>query len=297
MLKDHIKAFRDFLRNERNFSEHTVSGYIADMSRLAEFFDKRGLSGPSDLSRQDARVFLLELEESGLSKRSVARKISCFRSFYSYLIRKKQAQKNPWAAISLPKLAKKLPGFLYPEEIDILLGAPDMKTAAGLRDKAVLEMLYASGMRVSELVKLNMSDVDKDDGEILVSGKGSKERIVLIGSSAISALKDYIRSGRPKLASKAGNRALFLNRSGGRLTVRSVERMIQKHLKSGGITKKITPHSLRHSFATHMLERGADLRSVQELLGHASLSTTQIYTHITKERLKTVYDKAHPRAS
>jgi integrase/recombinase XerC len=297
MLKGHIKSFRDYLKSERNFSGHTVSGYTADLNRLAAFFEEQGLSNPGDFSRHDARAFLVELEDGGLSKKSVARKISCFRSFYSYLLKRKAAVKNPWTAVSLPKLAKKLPGFLYPEEIDLLMDAPDLKSPAGLRDKAILEMLYASGMRVSELVQLNMSDVDKDDGEILVSGKGSKERIVLIGSSAIGALKDYIRSGRPRIASKAGNRAMFLNKSGGRLTSRSIERMIQKHLLRSGISKKITPHSLRHSFATHMLERGADLRTVQELLGHASLSTTQIYTHITKERLKTVYDKSHPRAS
>ncbi len=297
MLTNHIKAFGDYLSNERNFSEHTSSAYLIDLNGLDRFFGEKGFSGPAAFNRHDARTFLLELEEGGLSRKSIARKISCFRSFYSYLIKKKIVKNNPWTAVSLPKLGKKLPGFLYPEEIELLLESPDMKSPSGLRDKAILETLYASGMRVSELVKLNISDVDKDDGEILVSGKGSKERIVLIGSSAITAMKDYIKYGRPKLSPKAGGRALFLGRTGGRLTSRSIERMIQKHLKRAGISKKITPHSLRHSFATHMLERGADLRTVQELLGHASLSTTQIYTHITKERLKTVYEKAHPRAA
>ncbi|MFA5104227.1 MAG: tyrosine recombinase XerC [Candidatus Margulisiibacteriota bacterium] len=296
MLKSHIKAFCEYLRNERNYSEHTISGYLIDLNRLALFFEEKGLSGPGIFSRYDARAFLLELEQGGLSRKSIARKISCFRSFYSYLLKKKLVKNNPWTAISLPKLAKKLPGFLYPEEIELLLESQDKKSPAGLRDNAILEMLYASGMRVSELVKLNISDVDKEDGEILVSGKGSKERIVLIGSQAITSLKDYIRYGRPRLSAKAGNRAIFISRSGGRLSSRSIERMIQKYLKKCGINKKITPHSLRHSFATHMLERGADLRTVQELLGHASLSTTQIYTHITKERLKTVYEKSHPRA-
>ncbi len=297
MLKNHIRAFADYLINERNFSEHTCSAYLIDLKRLAAFLEKRDIPGPEAFNRHDARAFLMELESGGLSRKSIARKISCFRSFYSYLIKKKLARSNPWAAVSLPKLPKKLPGFLYPEEIEALMDSPDLKSPAGLRDKAILETLYASGMRVSELVKLNLSDIDKDDGEILVSGKGSKERIVLIGSSAIVSIKDYVRYGRPKLASKSGGRALFLGRFGGRITTRSVERMIQKYLRRSGITKKITPHSLRHSFATHMLERGADLRTVQELLGHASLSTTQIYTHITKERLKNVYEKAHPRAA
>ena len=303
MLKRHIKAFGDYLKDERNFSEHTSSGYLIDLNRLASFFEKKELPDPGVFSRHDARAFLLEIEESGLSRRSIARKISCFRSFYSYLIKKKIVRNNPWTAVSLPKLVKKLPSFLYPEEIALLLESPDTRSPAGLRDKTILEMLYASGMRVSELVKLNLSDVDKDDGEILVSGKGSKERIVLIGSMAIAALKDYIRYGRNRLVTrrpsgtaKPVGRSLFISRSGGRLTSRSIERMIQKYIKRSGINKKVTPHSLRHSFATHMLERGADLRTVQELLGHASLSTTQIYTHITKDRLKTVYEKAHPRA-
>lgn len=296
MLKSHIKAFGGYLKDERNFSEHTLSGYLLDLNRLALFFEKKGLSDLGIFSRQDARAFLLEIEETGLSRRSISRKISCYRSFYGFLIKKKIVRTNPWSAVSLPKLSKKLPSFLYPEEIELLLETPDTRSPAGLRDKTILEVLYASGMRVSELVKLNLSDVDKDDGEILVSGKGSKERIVLIGSLAIAALKDYVKYGRNKLGVKAGGKALFINRSGGRLTSRSIERMIQKYITKSGINKKITPHSLRHSFATHMLERGADLRTVQELLGHASLSTTQIYTHITKDRLKTVYEKAHPRA-
>jgi len=296
MIKDKISSFLDYLKNERNFSQHTYGNYALDLKQLDSFLDERKMSDISSFTRTDARAFLVKLEEGGLSRKSIARKISCYRSFYSYLIKLKLIKTNHWSGVSLPKIIKKLPNFLYPEEIDLLLGAPNLKSPSGLRDKAVLEVLYASGMRVSELVKLNISDVDKDDGEILVSGKGSKERIVLIGSPAMAALKDYIKYGRSKLVKSTSNRAIFLGRFGTRITSRSVERIIQKHIKKAGIDKKITPHSLRHSFATHMLERGADLRTVQELLGHASLSTTQIYTHITKERLKTVYDGAHPRA-
>lgn len=296
MIKDKISSFLDYLKNERNFSQHTYGSYALDLKQLDSFLDERKMSDISSFTRTDARAFLVKLEEEGLSRKSVARKISCYRSFYSYLIKSKLIKVNHWAGISLPKITKKLPNFLYPEEIDLLLGIPDLKSPSGLRDKAILEVLYASGMRVSELVKLNISDVDKDDGEILVSGKGSKERIVLIGGPAMDALKDYLKYGRSKLVKSTSNRAIFLGRFGTRITSRSVERIIQKHIKKAGIDKKISPHSLRHSFATHMLERGADLRTVQELLGHASLSTTQIYTHVTKERLKTVYDGAHPRA-
>jgi len=296
MIKDKISSFLEYLENERNFSQHTYGSYALDLKQLDSFLDERKMPDISSFTRTDARAFLVKLEEGGLSRKSIARKISCYRSFYSYLIKSKLIKTNHWSGISLPKVIKKLPNFLYPEEIDLLLGTPNLKSPSGLRDKAVLEVLYASGMRVSELVKLNISDVDKDDGEILVSGKGSKERIVLIGSPAMTALKDYLKYGRPKLVKSTSNRAIFLGRFGTRITSRSVERIIQKHIKKAGIDKKITPHSLRHSFATHMLERGADLRTVQELLGHASLSTTQIYTHVTKERLKTVYDGAHPRA-
>jgi len=296
MIKDKISSFLDYLKNERNFSQHTYGSYALDLKQFDSFLDEIKMSDISSFTRTDARAFLVKLEEGGLSRKSIARKISCYRSFCSYLIKSKFIKVNHWSGISLPKVIKKLPNFLYPEEIDLLLGIPDLKSPSGLRDKAILEVLYASGMRVSELVKLNISDVDKDDGEILVSGKGSKERIVLIGGPAMTALKDYLKYGRSKLVKSTSNRAIFLGRFGTRITSRSVERIIQKHIKKSGIDKKISPHSLRHSFATHMLERGADLRTVQELLGHASLSTTQIYTHVTKERLKTVYDGAHPRA-
>lgn len=295
-MKDLINSFIDHLENERNLSGNTTESYLIDLLQFERFMRSRDLGGVQDIGKVQARMFLMDLEEKGLSRRSIARKISSIRSFFKYLMKKKAARANPWAALSTPKIAKKLPGFLYKEEIETLMDAPDIKTPAGMRDKAIIEMLYASGMRVSELTELNISDVDKEDGEILVTGKGSKERVVLIGSKALTAARDYLRYARPKLNKASSNKAMFVGRSGTRLTARSVERALKKYIKISGIDKKVSPHSLRHSFATHLLEGGADLRSVQELLGHSSLSTTQIYTHVTKERLKSVYDKSHPRA-
>lgn len=294
-----IGSFISYLEQERNFSRHTAQNYRIDLAQLSSFINNvKDTADYLNVDRNIARSFIMLLENKGISRKSIARKISCYRSFYRYLVKEKIAVNNPWKAISIPKVQKKLPSFLYGEEIELLLEQPDVRKSSGLRDKAILEMLYASGMRVSELTALNVNDVNRGDGEILVFGKGSKERVVLIGSSAISAVKEYLKLGRSKLQKNTNkNKALFIGRFGDRLTPRSVERLMQKYVKCAGINKKVTPHSLRHSFATHLLERGADLRSVQELLGHSSLSTTQIYTHITKERLKTVYNKAHPRAN
>ncbi len=297
-MLEHVKSFSEYVEQERNLSNNTAKSYFLDLKQLVGFLKKRDITDFSEVDRGIARSFIMFLEEGKASRKSIARKISCARTFYKYLTRQKVIDKNPWKALSIPKIGKRLPTFLYPEEIDLLLEQPITKTPMGMRDKAILEILYASGIRVSELTGLNITDVDKSDGEILVFGKGSKERIVIMGSAAISAVSDFIKYARPKLVKEGGrkNNALFIGRLGERLTPRSIERTIKKYGKAAGIDKKITPHSLRHSFATHLLERGADLRSVQELLGHSSLSTTQIYTHVTKERLKTVYNKAHPRA-
>ncbi|MCX5749821.1 MAG: tyrosine recombinase XerC [Candidatus Saganbacteria bacterium] len=296
MLKK-IGLFIDHIKRERNFSRHTADNYSLDLGQFASFIKGQNLDGFDQFNKFLARTFIMAMENNGLSRKSVARKISCYRSFYKFLMREGYAHSNPWKIVSIPKIQKNLPHFLYIEEMERLLEQPDRKTPAGIRDLAMIEILYASGIRVSELTGLNMNDINRSDGETTVFGKGSKERIVLVGSSALTALGDYLKYARNKLANgTVKNRALFIGRSGSRLTPRSVERMIKKYAKKAGIDKKVTPHSLRHSFATHLLERGADLRSVQELLGHRSLSTTQIYTHVTKERLKSVYDKTHPRA-
>ncbi len=285
-----LKKFIDYLKIERNYSPHTISNYSRDLNFLINFIKNK------KIERKTARDYLLELEKKHYSRRSIARKLSSVRSFFNFLLREKLININPFENIMTPKLPKRLPNFLYPEELKSLLEGPDTNNPLGQRDQAILEILYGGGLRVAEIVRLNQGDINFDEGEIRVLGKGSKERICLFGSHAQNALSDYINNGRPKLLKKNKNKAVFLNQRGGRITSRSIERMLVHYAKKSGINKKVTPHTLRHSFATHLLSGGADLRMVQELLGHVSLSTTQVYTHITKEHLKKVYDKAHPRA-
>ena len=287
-----VKAFLKSLKSERNFSPYTITNYGIDLEKLSEFLGEKSVFSAK---KDDARRFLYFLEKQNFKRRSLARKISACRSFYVYLMREKMVSANPFALLSTPKIEKKLPNFLYRNETDKLFAAIKGDKPFDLRDRALIELLYGSGIRVSESVKLNLSDIDLDSGEVRVLGKGSKERIALIGRHAVEALRVYIRKGRPKLLQQE-SLAVFLGRLGTRLTQRSVERTMKKWIKRAGIDKKVTPHTLRHSFATHLLDSGADLRSVQELLGHSSLSTTQVYTHITKERMKSVYNSSHPRA-
>ena len=286
----HIQNFLNYLRNERNYSPHTISNYARDIKFLVGFLKNK------NIDRLAAREYLLALEKNHFSRRSIARKLSAARSFFRYLLREKKAGANPFQNLLTPKLPKNLPNFLYPEEIKNLFDVTVTSTPTGLRDLAILELLYGTGMRVTEIARLNLSDVDQAEGEIRVFGKGAKERIVLFGSHATRAISDYLNKGRPVLTKGCKTAAFFTGRRGTRLTPRHVERLIRYYAKKSGLTKKVTPHTLRHSFATHLLAGGADLRMVQELLGHVSLSTTQVYTHITKERLKQVYDLAHPRA-
>ncbi len=296
-MNKEIDNFISYLEDERNLSFHTSENYRRDLIQFLNFLKTKGslFLNPKRIDVSIARLYLRHLEKKGLKRRSLARKIASSRSFFKYLRREAIVETNPFELLLTPKLEKRLPHFLYPEEMKTLINSVDAKQTAGRRDRAILEALYASGMRVSEIVKLKLSDLDLAGGEIKVVGKGSKERIVLLGSHAIMALRRYLDEVRPSLI-KRKNDVLFLSRLGTRLTTRSVERMIKKHAKKCGLTKKITPHIIRHSFATHLLSGGADLRTVQELMGHSSLSTTQIYTHITKERLKSVYESAHPRA-
>ncbi len=285
-----VDKFILYLKTERNYSKHTLSNYRRDLVFLSAFIGARAVD------RAVAREYLVALEKRKYSRRSIARKLSATRSFFRFLCREKIADKNPFENILTPKLPKKLPNFLYPEEVVSLLKAPDTSLPAGMRDKTIFEVIYGTGLRVDEMIRMNINDVSFDEGEIRVLGKGAKERIVLFGSHARSALLKYLKEARPVLLAGSRTPALFVNRRGGRLTSRSIERIIRYNSKKAGITKKVTPHTLRHSFATHLLSGGADLRIVQELLGHVSLSTTQVYTHITKERLKEVYDASHPRA-
>jgi len=288
--KCQIDDFLNYLKNERNYSPHTLSNYRRDLLFLTAF-----LVGKK-LDRLTGREYLMRLEQDGYSRRSIARKLSAARSFFRYQQREKKSRANPFQNLVTPKLPKKLPNFLYPEEMIRLLEAADVATDLGQRDRAILELLYGTGVRVIELARLNLNDFAFGESELRVFGKGAKERIVIFGSHAGQALKTYRDGSRPRLAGGIKSAAFFVGRRGTRLTSRQVERIIRYYAKKAGIQKKVTPHTLRHSFATHLLEGGADLRMVQELLGHVSLSTTQVYTHVTKERLKAVYDSAHPRA-
>ncbi len=290
-MQRYIDKFINYLRVERNASDHTIINYKVDLEMFKAFLGDRDLETVDHLA---LRRFLAEMRTKNYAKRTVARKLASLRSLFRFLYREGLIKKNPITAISTPKLDKKLPIFLDVDKVAKLLQSPPDDNVAGLRDRALLETLYSTGIRVSELVGLDVDDVDFISGVIKVLGKGKKERIVPIGEPALKAVRKYIdKRQEEKVRDKD---AIFLNKSGRRLTDRSVRRVINKHIRTCSILEKISPHSLRHSFATHLLDRGADLRSVQELLGHMNLSTTQIYTHVTMDRLKTVYDKAHPRA-
>lgn len=290
-MQRYIDKFMTYLKVEKNASHHTLTNYMVDLKSFANFLGGKDME---EIDHLTLRRFLAEMRARNYSNRTMARKLATLRSFFKFLYREGYIKSNPITTILSPKLDKKLPKFLDVEKAVKLVQTPDEKSIAGLRDRAIMETLYSTGIRVSELVGLDVDDIDFISGVVKVFGKGSRERMVPIGEPALAALRKYV-ANRPEWAAKDKG-AVFLNRLGKRLTDRSVRRVIDKHIRTCSFEEKISPHSLRHSFATHLLDRGADLRSVQELLGHKNLSTTQIYTHITTERLKSVYDKAHPRA-
>ncbi len=277
-------------------SAYTVRNYTADLVDFFDFLRERSIGSLKDVDRLILRDYLAHLMKEGLVKASIARKLSAIRSFYRYLMQVGLVDTSPVATTSSPKLDKRLPSFLTIEEVRRLLETPDLSTPQGQRDRALLELLYASGIRVSELVQLNLEQINLDTREIRVWGKGAKERVVLMGKPATEALAAYISEGRLRLLGERRNSTLFVNRYGGRLPERRVQRILEKYTILARIDKRVHPHMLRHTFATHLLDGGADLRVVQELLGHADLSSTQIYTHVTKSRAKKVYLSAHPMA-
>lgn len=288
----YVDKFLSYLKVERNSSPHTVINYAVDLR------DFGGFVGDVEVEKigiLELRKFLAALREKNLQKRTVARKLATLRSFFKFLRREGLLKTNPAASLMNPRLDKKLPKFLSEEEVGRLLGSiGNGDSPLSRRDRAILETLYSTGMRVGELVSLGLADVDFLGGIIKVRGKGKKERLCPVGEHALKAIREYV--GEAAFGDAGRGRALFANRRGGRLTDRSVRRLLSKYLLKASLQSGVSPHTLRHSFATHLLDRGADLRAVQELLGHASLSTTQIYTHLTPERLKQAYEKAHPRA-
>lgn len=299
-MYSYIDSFIHYLEAERNYSPHTVANYRRDLFHGIDFF--AGALGrkdsdlrPSDLDARLMRSYLGDLFYSGLAKSSIARRLAAWRSFYRYLGREGLVERNPLKGFSSLKLDKRLPHFLFREECSTLVESPGDDNPLSLRDRALLETLYASGIRVGELVGLDLESVNLAAGELLVMGKGARERLVPLGSRAVEALNLYLEKGRPRLAGSGGQSAVFLNHKGGRLTDRGIRKIIKKYVLRLGIQNTVSPHTLRHTFATHMLDGGADLRVVQEILGHKNLSTTQIYTHLTRERLKEVYLKSHPR--
>ena len=295
-MEDYIDQFLTYLEVERNYSRNTVANYRVDLLDFKKFLIRLNDSQPSigEIDHLAIRGYLGDLQERQLSRSTVLRKLSTLRSFFRYLARRGYLDTDPTSALATPKVRRKLPEFLELSEVEALLSAPDTKTIVGLRDQAILELLYSTGMRVGELLALNLPDMDRQSALVKVRGKGKKERILPVGRTAMTALDNYL-ARRYELSSRP-SQAIFLSQRGNRPDAKSIRRRIEKYARDADIKKKITPHTLRHTFATHMLNAGADLRSVQELLGHASLSTTQIYTHVTADRLKQVYEKAHPRA-
>jgi len=271
-----------------------VRNYTNDLLEFFDFAREKEIKSLKEINKQTLRGYLAHLMERGFAKSSIARKLSAIRSFYRYLLREEMVSSSPVATTTSPRLDKRLPSFLTVEEAKQLVESPDLSQPQGQRDRALLELLYASGLRVSELVSMNMEQVNLNTNELRVWGKGSKERVVLIGSPAARALTTYISQGRPKLLGEKRNSALFLNRYGGRLPARRIQKILGKYARI--IDKRVHPHMLRHTFATHLLDGGADLRVVQELLGHAKLSSTQIYTHVTQSQARKIYLSAHPMA-
>jgi len=290
----------NFLVAEKNASPHTIDNYHREIQECLTFVQEQGIQDWPGVDRLVLRRYLAWLNSQGYAKASVARRLSELRSFGRFLLREKIVPVNPFLAVVSPKVPKYLPAPLSVPETVALLGAPDRTTPRGLRDRAILEVLYGGGLRVSELAGLNLTNVDWQRGELLVWGKGAKERVALLGKPALAALRAYVDHGRPQLlassAQGAPSNALFLNRFGGRLTTRSVMTILHRYSHMAGLEKRVTPHTLRHTFATHLLDGGADLRCVQELLGHALLATTQIYTHVSQSRAREVYLHSHPLA-
>jgi len=305
-VNNYLQEFINYMQDEKNFSPMTVKSYEADLKQLLEFMRENYGDKDQLESKWVLRQFLAHLMDREYNRKTIARKLSSVRAFFKYLQRRGLLEEGKWANVSTPRLPRNLPQFLYYYEVEALFSLPDTQTILGCRDRALLELIYSSGIRVGEIVNTSVNDLDFAQKLVKVKGKGSKERIVPIGSRAIEWLQTYLNGPRQELFSRRekknlegsenGKNILFLNRFGMPLSERGVRYCFHKHIQKASTKEGISPHTLRHSFATHMLERGADLRTVQELLGHVSISTTQLYTHITREKLHEVYTSSHPRA-
>ncbi|MCP3920074.1 MAG: tyrosine recombinase XerC [bacterium] len=296
-MRAHLDRYLRRLADARGASPHTLRAYSRDLDEFAAFLDERRIETFEAVTPRTLRAFLARLEERQLAKSSVQRKLSSLRSFFRHLVHEGHVESNPVLGLRRRRGSRHLPAVLSEDEIGALLGAPDTTEPLGRRDRAILELMYSAGTRAAETVGLDTGDLDLVRGVARVLGKGRKERLAALGSHAIRAVQAYLEDPDRAAPNAQARGALFLNARGGRLTTRSLERIVDKHVLGAGIRRHATPHTLRHSFATHLLDRGADLRSVQELLGHAHLVTTQIYTHVSMERLRKIYEKAHPRAS
>lgn len=299
MFDNLVDEFLTYLKVGKNLSAHTLSSYGLDLTQFLSFLELEKLTNPESVNHIIIRKYMAKLKEAGFARTSIARKIACIRSFFRFLCKQGYLSNNPASRVSTPKREHHLPKFLYFEEMLSLLKLPDRSSKLGMRDLTILEVLYSSGVRLSELVGLTVKDLDLYRGYLLVYGKGAKERMVPIGDPAKHLLQEYLEEVRPVLKNKnvgSNEEHVFLNYRGTRLSGRSVQRILDKYLKQMALDRKISPHTLRHTFATHLLENGADLRVVQELLGHVDVSSTQIYTHVTKERIRSIYLKSHPRA-
>ncbi|MGB2661663.1 MAG: site-specific tyrosine recombinase XerD [Candidatus Omnitrophota bacterium] len=294
-MEEYIDQFIDFMEVERGVSPNTIQSYRRDIKKFINYIRKIK-KDISDVSRDDVTGFMKDLKQKGLSAGTIARNLASLKTFWKFLVMEHIVPENIAAVIETPKTWKTIPDVLNRQEVEKLLDAPPRKGAAGIRDRAILELMYATGLRVSEVKDLRKTNVNLEAGFVKCSGKGGKERIVPLGSVAKKAIEKYLESARQKLSKRTGDEHLFLSKLGKSLSRQSIWKMIRKYSKETGIKKHITPHTLRHSFATHLLEGGAELRGVQEMLGHADISTTQIYTHINKDKLRKVHDKYHPRA-
>jgi len=294
-MKELIDTFLSYLSVERGLSNNTIISYREDLESYLDFIEKNRIDSLSKISKDNITGFMLQQKDQGIAANSVARRLAAIRMFHRFLARERILKSDPSTLVDSPKLWKKVPDTLTINEIESLIAQPNLRHVLGIRDRAILETMYATGMRVSEVVNLKKDNVNLGVGFLRCIGKGNKERVIPLGKKAIAGIERYLKLSRPKLLKNKESEYLFISRFGKKISRQSFWKIIKKYAKAARIKKAIKPHTLRHSFATHLLEHGADLRSVQEMLGHSDISTTQIYTHVNKDRLKSIHKQFHPR--